>query len=219
MDDTHSDSRLRMVEVQLKRRGISDPRILDAFARVPRHEFIPAALARRAYSDSPLPIGEGQTISQPYMVAVMTEAAAILPGDKVLELGTGSGYQTAILLELGARVWSVERILALSRQAEERLARLGYTGWLLKHADGTLGWPEHAPFDVILVAAGAPDIPAPLLEQLETGGRLVIPIEEDISQVLYVVTRTERGFERKRGERCTFVPLIGEHGWPGDPRE
>jgi protein-L-isoaspartate(D-aspartate) O-methyltransferase len=218
MDDLHTASRLDMVEVQLKRRGISDPRLLNAFARVPRHEFVTQELAARAYSDNPLPIGEGQTISQPYMVAVMTQAAAVQPGDKVLELGTGSGYQTAILLEMGAQVCSIERIITLCRQAEERLSRLGYRGWLLICADGTRGWPEQAPFDIILVAAGAPDIPTPLLEQLKMGGRLVIPVEEDISQVLYVVTRTEQGFERKRGERCTFVPLIGEHGWHGDPR-
>jgi len=208
-----------MVEQQLKERGIKDPRLLDAFRKVPRHEFVPPELAHRAYSDNPLPIGEGQTISQPYMVAVMTEAADVQPGDKVLELGTGSGYQTAILLELGAEVYSVERVAQLHRQAHDRLSRLNYSRWKLKLDDGTFGWPEFSPFNSIVVTAGAPEAPTPLLEQLALNGKLVIPLEEHFSQVLYTIVRTERGFERHRGERCTFVPLIGEHAWKHDPRE
>ena len=219
MDETLAWAREQMVQHQLKARGILDQRVLDAFRRVPREEFVPADLAHRAYTDNPLPIGQGQTISQPFMVAVMTEVAKLRPGEKVLELGTGSGYQTAILLELGAQVYSIERIPALFQQAQDRLSRLGYTGWTLKQGDGTLGWPEFSPYDAILVAAGAPGVPKPLLDQLALNGRLVIPLEEDFSQVLYTVVRTEQGFERHRGERCTFVPLIGEHGWRSDPRE
>ncbi len=219
MDETLARAREQMVQQQLKARGIRDQRVLDAFRRVHREEFVPADLSHRAYTDNPLPIGQGQTISQPFMVAVMTEAAKIVPGEKVLELGTGSGYQTAILLELGANVYSIERIPELYRQAQDRLSRLGYTGWTLRQGDGTLGWPEFSPFNAILVAAGAPGVPGPLPDQLALNGRLVIPLEEDFSQVLYTVVRTEHGVERHRGERCTFVPLIGEHGWPSDPHE
>jgi protein-L-isoaspartate(D-aspartate) O-methyltransferase len=212
-------ARHQMVENQLRRRGIRNERLLEAFLRVPRHEFVPPEFAHRAYSDNPLPIGEGQTISQPYMVAVMTQAADLKRGERVLELGTGSGYQTALALELGAEVYTMERIPLLLEQARARLERLGYSGWQAKSGDGTLGWPECAPFDVILVTAGAPDVPQPLLDQLALSGRLVIPVEEQASQVLYIITRTEEGFVRKRGERCTFVPLIGEFGWHSDPRE
>ncbi len=219
MDETLARAREQMVQYQLKARGILDERVLEAFRRVPREEFVPADLAHRAYTDNPLPIGQGQTISQPFMVAVMTEVAKLRPGEKVLELGTGSGYQTAILLELGAQVYGIERIPELFQQAQDRLSRLGYTGWTLKQGDGTLGWLEFSPYDAIVVAAGSPDVPKPLLDQLALNGRLVIPLEEDFSQVLYTVVRTEHGFERHRGERCTFVPLIGEHAWRSDPRE
>lgn len=219
MDETLARAREQMVQYQLKARGIRDERVLEAFRRVPREEFVPPDLAHRAYTDNPLPIGQGQTISQPFMVAVMTEAAKVQPGEKVLELGTGSGYQTAILLELGARVYSIERISELFQLAHDRLSRLGYTNWTLKQGDGTLGWSEFSPYDAILVAAGAPDVPRPLLDQLAVNGRLVIPLEEDFSQILYTVVRTEYGFARHRGERCTFVPLIGQHGWRSDPRE
>jgi len=213
MNDPYMPERERMVAHQLESRGIRDPRILEAFRRVPRHEFVPADLVSKAYTDNPLPIGERQTISQPFMVAVMTQLAEIEPGQKVLELGTGSGYQTAIIAELGAVVYSVERIPELQHSAAERLARLGYSDVQLMVANGTLGWPEHAPYDAIIVTAGAPDVPQPLLDQLAVGGRLVIPVEEDLAQVLLVVRRTPEGFEYRRGERCTFVPLIGEHGW------
>lgn len=219
MDETYASARRNMVENQLRDRGIRDERLLDVFMRVPRHEFVSPEYAHRAYADSPLPIGEGQTISQPYMVAVMTQVAHIEPGERVLELGTGSGYQTAILLELGAEVFTVERVAPLLERARSRLERLGYTGWQAKVGDGTLGWPEEAPFDAIVVTAGAPGVPQPLLDQLALHGRLVIPVEEHASQVLYIVTKTEQGFVRRRGERCTFVPLIGEFGWHNDPRE
>lgn len=218
MRDPFRIDRERMVELQLKKRSIHDPRVLQAFRRVPRHEFVPENLRQQAYADGPLPIGEGQTISQPYMVAIMTQVAEITPGNRILEVGTGSGYQTAILLEMGAEVYTIERISQLSEQALETLHRLNYTNVHTRAANGTLGWEEEAPFDAILVTAGAPQIPRPLLDQLAIGGRLVIPLDEDYSQVLYIVRRAEEGFEKERGERCTFVPLIGEHGWKKDPR-
>ncbi len=205
-------ARIRMVELQLKRRGISDPRVLQAFLAVPRHEFVPERHRGQAYRDTPLPIGEGQTISQPYMVASMTQAAGIEPGHRVLEIGTGSGYQAAILAEMGASVFSVDRIASLAETARRVLDRLGYPV-SIRVGDGTLGWPEEAPFDRILVTAGAPRLPEPLPKQLLEGGRLIIPLEDGYSQVLQIVSRTPDGFEQKRGERCTFVPLIGRHGW------
>jgi protein-L-isoaspartate(D-aspartate) O-methyltransferase len=205
-------ARIRMVELQLKRRGISDPRVLQAFLAVPRHEFVPERHRGQAYRDTPLPIGEGQTISQPYMVASMTQAAGIEPGHRVLEIGTGSGYQAAILAEMGASVFSVDRIASLAETARRVLDRLGYPV-SIRVGDGTLGWPEEAPFDRILVTAGAPSLPEPLPKQLLEGGRLIIPLEDGYSQVLQIVSRTAEGFEQKRGERCTFVPLIGRHGW------
>ena len=218
MGDLFEAERNRMVEVQLKRRHIHDDRLLSAFRNVPRHEFIPAALRGQAYADEPLPIGAGQTISQPYMVALMIQSAGVNPGERVLEIGTGSGYQTALLLELGARVYSIERLQALLEKAVEALGRLHYSQLHWRAANGTLGWEEQAPFDAILVSAGAPEIPGPLLRQLAVGGRLVIPVDEDHSQVLYVISRTNEGYRKHRGERCTFVPLIGQYGWKRDPR-
>lgn len=206
-------ARRQMVESQIRARGIRAPRLLAAFLRVPRHEFVPAEFRRRAYQDGPLPIGENQTISQPFMVATMTSAAQIQKGDKILEIGTGSGYQTAILAELAAQVYSVERYPFLLQRARLVLARLGYENIFFKCGDGTLGWQEEAPFNVILVTAGAPEIPDPLVDQLGLGGRLVIPLEEAPGQVLYVIKKTEQGLIKVRGERCSFVPLIGEHGW------
>lgn len=202
-----------MVEDQIEARGICDQRVLKAFLKVPRHEFVPPEYRRDAYRDGPLPIGKGQTISQPYMVASMTEAARIEPGNRVLEIGTGSGYQAAILAELGALVFTVERFRQLSNRAQEVLRSLGYTQIDFRVGDGTLGWQAEAPFDAIIVTAGAPHLPEPLLEQLVEGGRLVIPIEDGFSQVLHVVTKAEGEVRRERKERCTFVPLIGKHGW------
>ena len=213
MSGEYETKRLQMVEDQIRRRGIDDPRVLEAFRRVPRHEFVPAHLRGDAYRDCPLPIGENQTISQPYMVASMTQHAAVEPGDRVLEIGTGSGYQAAILAELGADVFSVERWESLMQSAREVLTRLGYSRIQYKVGDGTLGWESESPFSAILVTAGAPRLPQPLVDQLRIGGKLVIPVEEGFSQVLYIVYRTESGISKEKGERCTFVPLVGEFGW------
>lgn len=206
-------ARRRMVEVQIRSRGISDPALLQAFRTVPRHQFVEPEFWDRAYADSPLPIAGGQTISQPYMVAAMTAAAHVKLGERVLEVGTGSGYQAAILAELGARVYTTERIAELSRRAQSVIAGLGYTDVYFRVSNGTLGWPEEAPFDVILVTAGAPEVPAPLEKQLAEGGRLVIPVENGYGQILYTITRNKGALQRRKGERCSFVPLIGEHGW------
>lgn len=201
-----------MVETQLRPRGIRQPQVIEAFLSVPRHEFVTDKLRSDAYRDCPLPIGQGQTISQPYMVATMTEALDVSPNLKVLEIGTGSGYQAAILIHLGARVYSVERLPSISKAAAERLDRLGYPV-RLRVGDGTLGWPEEAPFDRIIVTAGAPVLPPPLIEQLSAEGRIVIPIEDGLAQVLRVYRRGPSGLLEERREHCTFVPLIGVHGW------
>jgi len=214
-----SDSRLKMVDAQLVRRGISDHRLLDAFRSVPRERFIPQGLAEFAYADTPLPIDEKQTISQPYIVALTLDALGIREHERVLEVGTGSGYAAAILSRLAKEVYSVERLEPLAAAARERLAQLGYDNVQVLHGDGTLGWAEHAPYDAIAVAAGGPDVPEALLEQLAPGGRLVIPIGTDeASQVLTLVTKD--GPERFRREPILdvrFVPLIGEQGWPERP--
>jgi protein-L-isoaspartate(D-aspartate) O-methyltransferase len=207
------EARKNMVKNQIQRRGIHDPRVLEAFLRVPRHEFVPSHLRDDAYRDCPLPIGSGQTISQPYMVATMTAEAGISPDDRVLEIGTGSGYQAAILGELALQVYSIERIEGLSQAAAGVLENLGYRNIHLKVGDGTIGWKGESPFSAILVTAGAPYIPDPLVDQLATGGKLVVPIEDGFAQVLYVITRTSAGIEKRKGERCTFVPLVGKHGW------
>ncbi|HUV14585.1 MAG TPA: protein-L-isoaspartate(D-aspartate) O-methyltransferase [Acidobacteriota bacterium] len=213
MQDPLEPDRARMVEEQIKARGVSDQSVLRALLTVPRHEFVPEENQHEAYRDGPLPIGNGQTISQPYMVASMTEAARVEPGSRILEIGTGSGYQAAILAELGASVFTVERLELLSKRAQGILVSLGYTEIRFLVADGTLGWQSEAPFDAVVVTAGAPQLPEPLLEQLADGGRLVIPIEDGFSQVLYVVTKTGGETRRERKERCTFVPLIGKYGW------
>jgi len=213
MEDSFRIERLEMVEKQIRRRGIQDPDVLAAFRKVPRHEFVPTSQRAEAYCDCPLPIGEGQTISQPYMVASMTEKARIKPGMRVLEIGTGSGYQSAILCALKAEVFTIERIQALSERAEKILNRLGCVSIHYRVGDGSEGWPEEAQFGAIIVTAGAPDIPKPLVEQLEVGGRLVIPVENRYSQILSIVTRTADGFKEEHTERCTFVPLLGRYGW------
>ena len=218
MISRYYNARKLMVQRQLVDNGITGRRLLKAFLKVPRHEFIPESLRAEAYFDKPLPIGYGQTISQPYMVAIMTQLAAVQPTDRVLEIGTGSGYQGAILAELAQKVYTIERIAELASRAEKTLARLHYANILVRVADGTLGWDTEGPFHVILVGAGAPKVPGPLLDQLTTNGRLLIPIEEGGSQMLYKIRRSDAGFLKECQERCLFVPLIGKHGWRKDPR-
>ena len=210
--------RLEMVECQIKARGIKDPLVLQAMSKVPRHVFVPTEHADSAYQDRPLPIGSGQTISQPYMVAVMTEALELRGGEKVLEVGTGSGYQTAILAEIVDRVVTIERKPELSRAAEQALRELGYINVEFAVGDGSGGYPSGAPYDGILVTAGAPEIAETLLQQLSEGGRLVIPVGNSFQQTLTRVTRQGRAHKSERLEGCVFVPLIGEYGWQDDDR-
>jgi protein-L-isoaspartate(D-aspartate) O-methyltransferase len=205
--------RLAMVEGQLRRRGISDQRVLEAMAKIPRHAFVSPDYQTAAYEDRPLPIGEGQTISQPYMVAVMTQSLSLKGEERVLEIGTGSGYQTALLAELAKAIFTIERIRALIQRAEENLEELGYKNILFFCGDGTKGWPEKAPFDGIIVTAGAPEIPQPLTSQLADGGRLVIPVGPRYTQTLYVVTRKGTQFTEEEVTGCVFVPLVGAYGW------
>ena len=202
-----------MVQEQLIARGIQDRRLIEAMRRVPRHLFIDPGLINRAYDDSALPIGEKQTLSQPYMAGKMTEALRLTGKEKVLEIGTGSGYQTALLAELCFNVFSVEKIRVLSRKARELLDRLEYHNIALHVGDGTLGWSEHAPYDSIIVAASAPDVPRPLIEQLSVGGKLVIPVGDDVSQVLKLVQRERFGFRQEDIGECRFVKLWGKFGW------
>lgn len=207
-------ARRRMVAEQIVARGVSDARVIDAMLRVPRHLFVPEALAAQAYSDFPLPIGERQTISQPYMVAVMSEALQLQGGEKVLEIGTGSGYQSAVLALLARQVFSLERLPALARQARRTLDQNGFARVNVRVTDGTSGWEEEAPFDGIIVTAGAPAIPQPYRSQLAIGGRLVIPVGDRISQLLVRLTRlSERDYREERLFGCRFVPLVGDHGW------
>ena len=209
-----SIARRRMVEGQLIARGISDQRVLDAMLKVPRHKFVEEALQSQAYQDGPLPIGERQTISQPYMVAVMSQALALNGSETVLEVGTGSGYQAAILALLADRVFSLERIPSLARRARKVLDECGFSKVNIRVADGTRGWHEMAPFDAIMVTAGAPEVPRDYLDQLAVGGRLVIPVGDRSSQVLMRITRTgEQEFEDERILGCRFVPLVGSCGW------
>lgn len=206
-------ARERMVRNQLVPRGIEDPRVLEVMGRVHRHAFIEEALIPEAYNDHPLPIGHKQTISQPYIVALMTEALNLTGSERTLEIGTGSGYQTAILAELSQKVYTIERIRSLMEKARRLLAELGYTNILFKAFDGTLGWKEYEPFDAIMVTAGAPDIPDPLLDQLADGGRMVIPVGDKFSQKLIKIVRTGNSFNRSNLGGCRFVDLIGLHGW------
>jgi protein-L-isoaspartate(D-aspartate) O-methyltransferase len=206
-------ARERMVLNQLKGRGIRDEHVLQAMRTVPRHRFVPEELRSRAYGDHPLPIGEGQTISQPYMVAFMTEQLQVEPQHVVLEIGTGSGYQAAVLAELVTRVISIERIPELADRARQALDELGYRNVVIRWSDGTIGWPEMAPFERIIVTAGAPAAPPTLVDQLADGGRMVVPLGNTFLQTLTVVTKTggQTSIEERGG--CTFVPLIGEEGW------
>ncbi|MBI3808870.1 MAG: protein-L-isoaspartate(D-aspartate) O-methyltransferase [Nitrospirae bacterium] len=209
-------ARLKMVEGQIAARGIADARVLEAIRKIPRHLFLEEALSDRAYDDSALPIGEKQTISQPYIVALMTQALALQATEKVLEIGTGSGYQTAILAELAARVYSIERVKSLALKARERLDRLGYRNVAVRNSDGTYGWGEAAPFDAILIAAGSPSIPSMLVEQLREGGRLVIPVGDRNAQVLQLGVKQRGQLVLSCLTDCTFVPFIGAFAWSAD---
>ncbi|CCO24384.1 protein-L-isoaspartate(D-aspartate) O-methyltransferase [Maridesulfovibrio hydrothermalis] len=207
-------SRLKMVEEQIAARGVSDQTVLDAMRKVPRHLFVQDALASRAYSDSALPIGEGQTISQPFIVAFMSELLQIKPGHKVLEIGTGSGYQASVLAEMGADVFSVERIRKLFIAARKLLFDMRYFNIQLKLDDGTMGWPDHAPYDRIIVTAGGPEIPQYLVEQLADSGRLVIPVGgKKRAQRLMLVTKNDGKVETTDMGGCAFVDLVGKQGW------
>jgi protein-L-isoaspartate(D-aspartate) O-methyltransferase len=209
----HLTARTMMVQRQLVGRGIRDRRVLAAMEEVPRHFFVDKALWHEAYDDSPLPIGEGQTISQPYMVAVMTELLKLAGDEKVLEIGTGSGYQAAVLTRLCQWVYTVERLEGLSERARKAVETCGYTNISFVVGDGTQGWPDHAPYDGIIVTAGAPNIPRTLVEQLVEGGRLVIPVGDRFSQVLKLVTRTKEGTIVESHTGCRFVDLVGKFGW------
>ena len=211
-----SKARLKMVEEQIVSRGIKDPRLIAAMKKVPRHLFVEEALQNQAYTDHPLPIGEKQTISQPYMVALMTEALLLTGREKILEIGTGSGYQTAVLAELSEKVFSVERIRPLAIRARKLLYELGYFNVEIKIFDGTFGWMEESPFDAILVTAGSPDIPETLTNQLAMGGKLVIPVGDAFVQDLFRLTKTDEGVKKEDLGGCRFVKLIGKYGWEGN---
>jgi len=209
----YGKERMRMVEDQIVARGVTDERVLSAMRKVPRHEFLPEGLRGMAYQDSALPLGEAQTISQPYMVALMTSLLELKGMERVLEIGTGSGYQAAILSELCGKVYTVERIKTLAERARTIFDKLGYKGVAIKVYDGTYGWKEMGPFDAIMVTAGAPSVPEPLVEQLQEGGRMVIPVGERYGQMLMKAVKTAGGMVIEKSIPCVFVPLIGNHGW------
>lgn len=213
--DAFEVERKRMVANQITRRGISDARVLTAMRQVPRHRFLPEESWSHAYDDSPVRIGSGQTMSQPYIVALMTELLGVAPGHRVLDVGTGSGYQAAILGELAQEVYSIERHSALAETAASRLAELGYQNVQVHVGDGSLGYPPAAPYDRILVAAAAPEVPLALQDQLTDGGRLVVPVGEKRRQQLEVWEREGETFRRTNSIPVVFVPLIGEQGWEG----
>ncbi len=207
-----------MVETQLIPRGIKQKEVLDAMLKVPRHLFVEEALRPQAYNDYPLPIGEGQTISQPFMVAFMTEALKLTGKEKVLEIGTGSGYQTAVLSLLADKVFSIERIPRLAARARKILDKLNCPNVVIKIGDGTLGWPEEAPFDAIIVTAAAPEVPKTYIDQLTVGGRLVIPVGSEVTQELLRITKTEQGTVTEDLGGCRFVKLVGRLGWKEEER-
>jgi len=212
-DEPYAKPIERMVALQLRARGIRSEAVLHAMSRVPRHRFVPPTLAGVAYTDQPLPVGEGQTISQPYMVALMTESLDIAPRSRVLEIGTGSGYQAAILATLGAHLWTIERSPTLSVRAESRLLSLGFEAIHCLIGDGTAGWPVEAPYDAIIATGSLPDVPQVLLDQLASKGVLVAPVGSRSEQELLRITYHERQRESAVLCACRFVPLIGEHGW------
>lgn len=210
--------RERMITEQLIPRGIKDPLVLGAFSKVERHKFVPEKFEAAAYADHPLPVGEGQTISQPYMVALMTEKLALTGRERVLEIGTGSGYQAAILAEIAREVYSIERFEILANNAKVALEELGYKNIRIKVGDGTLGWEECAPFDRIIITAGAPHIPKSLVSQLNAGGKMVLPVGGSFSQVLTLIEKREDEFTAQDICGCVFVPLVGKDGWKKDER-
>lgn len=205
--------RKRMVEEQLIPRGIQDSRVLDVFYKLERHKFVPDNLSDSAYGDFPVGIGEAQTISQPYIVALMTECLGLTGQEKVLEIGTGSGYQAAILAELAKEVYTIERFEVLAQRAQKVFNELGYTNIKTKLGDGTLGWPEAGPYERIIITAASPRIPLPLIEQLKEGGKMVLPLGETFSQVLTVVEKKEGKLESIQVCGCVFVPLVGKYGY------
>lgn len=203
-----------MVKEQIEARGLKDERVLEAMRKVPRHLFVPQSYLNEAYDDHPVPIGEGQTISQPYIVALMTSLLELKGDERVLEIGTGSGYGSAILSLLSKEVYSVERIESLAREAERRLKELGYKNVKIRVGDGSLGWEEHAPYDAIIVTAAAPRVPKPLIRQLKVGGRLVIPVGDRFYQSLHrYIKKDEETLEGQDFGGCVFVPLRGKEGW------
>jgi protein-L-isoaspartate(D-aspartate) O-methyltransferase len=202
-----------MVEKQIESRGITDARVLAAMRQVPRHLFVSEALMDQAYGDFPLPIGERQTISQPFIVAEMTQALQLTPEDRVLEIGTGSGYQAAVLAQIAYRVYTIERIHSLYLKARKLFDRLGYHNIVTRYSDGTMGWKDESPFDAILVTAGSPEIPAVLVNQLAVGGRMVIPVGDQYTQDLIKLVRNPQGIHQTNLGACRFVKLVGEYGW------
>ena len=211
---SYAGQRRKMVEEQLGDRGIKDLHLLEVMSRVPRHLFTLDSFQHRSYGDTPLPIGENQTISQPYIVAVMTAALELKGDERVLEIGTGSGYQTAVVAELATQVFTIERINSLSRTAQKTLDALGYSNIVFKMFDGTYGWPDQAPFDAIIVTASAKEIPEALIKQLGEGGRLVAPAGDADKQKLVLLTKKGERVNRKKIGDCKFVPLVGKYGWP-----
>lgn len=209
--DGYTRMRREMVETQIKARGIKDKRVIDAMLKVPRHEFVPAGLRTNAYEDHPLPIGMDQTISQPYIVALMTEAVRLKPGERVLEIGTGSGYQAAVLAEIAKEVYTIEIIPELAKTADATLKRLGYKNVFVKTGDGFLGIPDKAPFDAIIVTCAAPEIPPPLIEQLAEGGRLVIPVGDGLPQKLILAEKKKGKIRKTTITGVLFVPMTGEN--------
>lgn len=211
--DLYERARGRMVEEQLVQRGITDTRVLDAMRRVPRHLFVEEALRDRGYGDHPLPIGEEQTISQPFIVGLMSALLELRGGEKVLEIGTGSGYQTAVLADLARRVCTIERLPRLAERARALLAELGYQNVWIRVGNGALGWPDEAPFERILVTAAGPSVPPPLLQQLAEGGRMVVPLGDPVNQTLTLIENVGGEMRRTPHGECKFVKLVGRYAW------